>query len=96
MPAGIDPAQLVTAAQTMTSQSPDAPPRASSPSASFYAMSDDEEGEYETITHVQSGRGVKLLFSKSKVCLHLLLHHRCLLSIYALRSQNPSTTNMVH
>ncbi|CAI6096312.1 unnamed protein product [Clonostachys chloroleuca] len=54
----------------MTSQSPDAPPRASSPSASFYAMSDDEEGEYETITHVQSGRGVKLLFSKSKVYVH--------------------------
>ncbi|CAH0058909.1 unnamed protein product [Clonostachys solani] len=54
----------------MTSQSPDAPPRASSPSTSFYAMSDDEEGEYETITHARSGRGVKLLFSKSKVYVH--------------------------
>jgi len=30
-------------------------------------MSDDEEGEYSTITHMESGRGVKLLFSKSKV-----------------------------
>lgn len=32
-------------------------------------MSDDEEGEYNTITHIESGRGVKLLYSKSKVCL---------------------------
>lgn len=39
-----------------------------SPSASFYAMSDDEEGGYNTITHAETGRGVKLLFSKSKVC----------------------------
>lgn len=30
-------------------------------------MSDDEEGEYNTITHTESGRGVKLLYSKSKV-----------------------------
>ncbi len=30
-------------------------------------MSDDEEGEYNTITHSETGRGVKLLFSKSKV-----------------------------
>ena len=41
-----------------------APP---SPSASFYDLSDDEEGGYNTITHTNSGRGVKLLFSKSKV-----------------------------
>lgn len=47
-----------------------APPRASSPSNSFYAMSDDEEGEYDTITHTRTGRGVKLLFSKSKVYVH--------------------------
>lgn len=33
-------------------------------------MSDDEEGEYNTITHTESGRGVKLLFSKSKVYVH--------------------------
>lgn len=43
------------------------PARPASPSASFYAMSDDEEGGYNTITHKLSGRGVKLLFSKSKV-----------------------------
>jgi TBC1 domain family member 15 len=30
-------------------------------------MSDDEEGEYNTIHHTKSGKGVKLLFSKSKV-----------------------------
>ena len=39
----------------------------SSPTASFYDLSDDEEGEYNTIMHSSSGRGVKLLFSKSKV-----------------------------
>ncbi|KAG6039982.1 hypothetical protein E4U41_001743 [Claviceps citrina] len=33
-------------------------------------MSDDEEGSYNTITHTESGRGVKLLFSKSKVYVH--------------------------
>lgn len=38
-----------------------------SPTASFYDMSDDEEGEYNTIRHTTSGRGVKLLYSKSKV-----------------------------
>ncbi|KAL2207558.1 RabGAP/TBC [Sarocladium strictum] len=48
----------------------DAPPRAASPSTSFYALSDDEEGDYDTITHTESGRGVKLLFSKSKVYVH--------------------------
>ena len=41
-----------------------------SPTASFYDLSDDEEGEYNTIMHSSSGRGVKLLFSKSKVCLN--------------------------
>lgn len=40
---------------------------ASSPPGSLYALSDDEEGDYDTITHVETGRGVKLLFSKSKV-----------------------------
>jgi hypothetical protein len=49
----------------MTSDKVPAPP---SPSASFYDLSDDEEGEYNTITHTSSGRGVKLLYSKSKVC----------------------------
>lgn len=33
-------------------------------------MSDDEEGGYNTITHTTSGRGVKLLYSKSKVYIH--------------------------
>ena len=48
----------------MTSDTVHTPP---SPSASFYDLSDDEEGEYNTITHTSSGRGVKLLYSKSKV-----------------------------
>ncbi|OIW29959.1 RabGAP/TBC [Coniochaeta ligniaria NRRL 30616] len=47
-----------------------APARAPSPTGSFYAMSDDEEGEYNTVTHAETGRGVKLLFSKSKVYIH--------------------------
>jgi hypothetical protein len=42
------------------------PERSSSPS-SFYALSDDDEDEYETITASTSRKGVKLLFSKSKV-----------------------------
>jgi hypothetical protein len=50
----------------------DAPPQqpsrpSASPSNSFYALSDDEEGEYNTIRNAETGRGVKLLFSKSKV-----------------------------
>jgi hypothetical protein len=51
----------------MTSSSSSNPARAASPSNSFYALSDDEEGEYNTITHTTTGRGVKLLYSKSKV-----------------------------
>ncbi len=43
----------------------DTPPL--SPTASFYDLSDDEEGEYNTIMHSSSGKGVRLLFSKSKV-----------------------------
>lgn len=43
--------------------------RSASPSTSYYAMSDDEEGGYNTITHTEARRGVKLLFSKSKVCI---------------------------
>ncbi|ODA82448.1 hypothetical protein RJ55_00955 [Drechmeria coniospora] len=46
------------------------PQRAASPSTSFYALSDDEEGGYNTVTQVETGRGVKLLFSKSKVYVH--------------------------
>ncbi|KAJ5033393.1 uncharacterized protein L3040_008510 [Drepanopeziza brunnea f. sp. 'multigermtubi'] len=54
----------------MTSSSENPAPRTASPSNSFYAMSDDEEGDYNTITHTASGRGVKLLYSKSKVYIH--------------------------
>ncbi|KAI6975060.1 hypothetical protein D0859_12449 [Hortaea werneckii] len=49
------------------SQDPPSPP---SPTASFYDMSDDEEGEYSTIRHSKTGRGVKLLYAKSKVYIH--------------------------
>ncbi|KAL9947683.1 GTPase activating protein [Verticillium nonalfalfae] len=49
---------------------PARPQRSSSPSGSYYALSDDDEGEYNTITHTETGRGVKLLFSKSKVYVH--------------------------
>lgn len=41
-----------------------------SPSASYYDVSDDEEGGYNTIAHANTGRGVKLLYSKSKVYVH--------------------------
>lgn len=46
----------------------DAPPISpASPTASFYDMSDDEEGDYSTIRRSRSGKGVKLLYAKSKV-----------------------------
>ncbi len=48
------------------------PARPVSPVGSLYAMSDDEEGEYNTITHTETGRGVKLLYSKSKVSDHFI------------------------
>ncbi|KIH87159.1 GTPase-activating protein GYP7 [Sporothrix brasiliensis 5110] len=44
--------------------------RSASPEGSYYAMSDDEEGGYNTVTHTETGRGVKLLYSKSKVYIH--------------------------
>ncbi|KAJ5368163.1 GTPase-activating protein GYP7 [Penicillium cataractarum] len=46
------------------------PPSPPSPTASFYDISDDDEDEYNTIAHARSGRGVKLLYSKSKVYVH--------------------------
>ncbi|KAJ5984877.1 hypothetical protein N7522_012073 [Penicillium canescens] len=46
------------------------PPPTPSPPASCYAMSDDDEDEYNTIAQASSRRGVKLLFSKSKVYVH--------------------------
>lgn len=53
----------------MPSSPPPSPP---SPSASFYDddMTDDDEGEYSTIRHTKTSRGVKLLFTKSKVYAH--------------------------
>jgi len=51
---------------TSSSLSSSGPARPPSPTSSFYALSDDEEGEYNTITHTSTGRGVKLLYSKSK------------------------------
>lgn len=58
----------------------DAPPpqpsqRSASPSNSFYAQSDDEEGEYDTITHEATSKGVKLLFSKGKVSSRTIIRH---------------------
>ncbi|KAF8427350.1 rab-GTPase-TBC domain-containing protein [Tirmania nivea] len=41
-----------------------------SPSDSYYDLSDNDEEEYNTITHSSTGRGVKLLYSKSKVYVH--------------------------
>jgi TBC1 domain family member 15 len=35
--------------------------------SSFYAISDDEENDYDTIGHSKMDKGVKLLFTKSKV-----------------------------
>ncbi|KAL4918097.1 rab-GTPase-TBC domain-containing protein [Aspergillus aurantiobrunneus] len=46
---------------------PASPP---SPTASFYDVSDEEEDEYNTIAHAASKKGVRLLFSKSKVYVH--------------------------
>lgn len=43
---------------------------APSPSASLYDLSDDEESDYNTIAEATAGKGVKLLFSKSKVYVH--------------------------
>ena len=58
------------------------PVRTPSPTASLYDMSDDEEGEYNTIRSKTTGKGVKLLFSKSKVsALPLRLRHRFCISL---------------
>lgn len=43
------------------------PPSPPSPTASFFDVSDAEEDEYNTIAHAAARRGVRLLFSKSKV-----------------------------
>ncbi|KAL3458706.1 putative GTPase activating protein [Aspergillus heterothallicus] len=46
------------------------PPSPPSPTASFFDVSDDEEDEYNTIAHAAAKKGVRLLFSKSKVYVH--------------------------
>ncbi|KAL2871361.1 GTPase-activating protein GYP7 [Aspergillus lucknowensis] len=46
------------------------PPSPPSPTASFFDVSDEEEDEYNTIAHAAAKRGVRLLFSKSKVYVH--------------------------
>ncbi|KAK2072921.1 hypothetical protein P8C59_007245 [Phyllachora maydis] len=66
--------------------------RSTSPTGSFYAMSDDEEGDYDTITSTETGRGVKLLFSKSKVYVHPTPSAKDNISGYiALLQQKPTT-----
>ncbi|MCJ1472881.1 GTPase activating protein [Lambiella insularis] len=70
---------------------PGSPP---SPTASFYDLSDDEEGEYNTIMHSSSGRGVKLLFSKSKVYVHPTPSSKDNIpGFVALIQQKPSATD---
>ncbi|EAA31505.3 GTPase-activating protein GYP7 [Neurospora crassa] len=61
---------ISTSTSTSTSAVPTSRPQPSSPTGSYYAMSDDEEGDYNTITHTSMGRGVKLLYTKSKVYIH--------------------------
>ncbi|KAK4138688.1 RabGAP/TBC [Trichocladium antarcticum] len=63
-------ATAATAASPATATPISHPLRPVSPAGSFYAMSDDEEDDYNTITHTETGRGVKLLFCKSKVYIH--------------------------
>ncbi|EME47991.1 hypothetical protein DOTSEDRAFT_69807 [Dothistroma septosporum NZE10] len=54
-----------------TASSADAdPPSPSSPTASYYDMSDDEETEYRAVGHGHTRKGVKLLYAKSKVYVH--------------------------
>ena len=59
-----------------------------SPSASFYDLSDDEEGGYNTIAHSSTGKGVKLLFSKSKVSCTAVLKSRCQHTFEVLSQRN--------
>lgn len=54
-------------------------------------MSDDEEGGYSTIRHSKSGKGVKLLYTKSKVYVHPTASQKDNISGYvALIQQKPS------
>ncbi|KAL5624572.1 hypothetical protein BROUX41_004632 [Berkeleyomyces rouxiae] len=75
----------------MASSSNQNPP--TSPTASFCAMSDEEEG-YDTITRTKSATGVKLLFSKSKAYVHPTPTARDNIPGYiALLQQKGSTTS---
>jgi hypothetical protein len=70
MPLPLLQGQQIAQAATvnMTQKTGKAPARAApSPTASFYDLSDEEEQDYSTISHTSSSKGVKLLFSKSKV-----------------------------
>ena len=56
-------------------------------------MSDDEEGEYSTIRHSRTGKGVKLLYTKSKVYVHPTPSAKDNISGYvALIQQKPSSS----
>lgn len=61
-------------------------------------MSDDDEGEYNTITHTETGRGVKLLYSKSKVRLPCAAHctHQASISSRLLTRHRRSTFTRRH
>ncbi|SMY28129.1 unnamed protein product [Zymoseptoria tritici ST99CH_1A5] len=65
-----------------------------SPTASFYDMSDEEESEYSTVRHSRSGKGVKLLYCKSKVYQHPTPSAKDNLAGYiALVQQKPSESD---
>jgi hypothetical protein len=73
MPLPLISGQQITqaAVANMTQKTGKSPARAPpSPTASFYDVSDEEEQDYSTISHNSSSRGVKLLFSKSKVSIY--------------------------
>nr|POF17576.1 gtpase-activating protein gyp7 [Quercus suber] len=61
------PSTPPSAPATVASNARPSPP---SPTASFYDMSDEDEEEYSTIHHSKTSRGVKLLYTKSKVYMH--------------------------
>ncbi|KAG7289556.1 hypothetical protein NEMBOFW57_005927 [Staphylotrichum longicolle] len=93
--------QTTAATATTATTTPSAishPPRPASPTGSFYAMSDDEEGDYNTITHTETGRGVKLLFSKSKVYIHPTPSARDNIPGYIalLQQKHPLTSTLSH
>lgn len=72
------------------------PPSPPSPTASFYDMSDDEEGEYSTIRPSRSGKGVKLLYAKSKVYMHPTASAKDnVAGFLALMQQKPAATSTV-